>query len=506
MTLGRDTASASRPPAPDRLPSSRVAATAAPTRDPNGAPRLAALLIPLTPAIDMAEGLPATHALRTAFVAVQLGQRLGFDRTALTDTYYAALLKDLGATAARSKALHTFGPGSRAVYRELHSADLSSLRGSLRVALPLLRSEGPWRQRLASFIDITFGSARGPVQIERLRGRTGASIALDMGFNRGTADAILAQNERWDGRGRPEAQAGEGVALSGRVLNVAQALVSAWFEGGVALASAQLGRLAGNQLDPSLVSHAALLLDDPRFVEALGAHDIEQVALEAEPTGRGYASASRVDRLLSGFARFIDAKSPWTYRHSERVRELAVGAGLQLDAPLQLGQAALRRLKRAALLHDLARLATPTEVLDSHRTLSDTEIELVRSGRPLLRGSLKGVLDLADLAPVTETYSGFEPATAMDATLTPLAPEQREEVIATLLSLAEKFEAMTAPRPHRERRTFDEALGVLRQETERSGGLSRAALSGLERFLATPTAAAVLAPRTFDPNAIVVVD
>ncbi len=506
MTLGRDTTTGFRPAGSVRAQQPRPPVNAV-TRSEHddAAPRLAELIIPLTPALDVAEGVPATHAMRTAVVAIRLGRALELDQPTLTDLYYASLLKDLGATSARSKALHTFGAASSVVYHALPGADLASLSGSLRLAMPLLRTKGDWRRRVAAFVDITLGRANGPVQIERLRGRSGASIALDMGFARGTADAIISRNERWDGRGRPEGSAGDEVAIGGRVLNVANALVSAWFEGGVQLASTRLARLAGNQLDPGVCQHAIALLASPAFVAELSANDIEQVALAAEPTGRGYVSASRTDRVIAGFARFIDAKSPWTYRHSERVRELAAGAATHLDPALQLGPTDLRRLKRAALLHDIARLATPTEVLDSHRTLSDAEIEVVRSQRPLLRASLSSVLDLADQAPITETYVREEPPTLADGADT-LSTEQRDELIDELLSMAERFEAMTAPRPHRERRTFDEAKALLRQQADKAGGTSQVVLSGLERFLATPTAAAVLAPRRFDPNAIIVVD
>ncbi len=505
MTLGReDSLRASLAPYGDRAYRGEPP-VASQTVDVAGVPRLAAIVVPLTPAIDIAEGLPPTHAMRTALAAVRLGRLAGLDRIALRDMYYAALLKDLGATSARSMATHTYGPGTNGFYHALHHADLTTLHGSFRLAWPLLKTSRPWHRRIAGFVDITIGRAHGPIAIERRRGRTGASIALDMGFNRGTAEAILSQNERWDGRGRPEAYKGEAISLYGRVLNVSQALVSGWFEGGAPRASELLNHLSGSRLDPSLVQQALQLLEDPQFVEQIGAQNIEAVLLDVEPDGRGFASASRVDRLFTGFGRFIDAKSPWTYRHSERVRELAVGAALQLDESFHLGATAMRRLKRAALLHDVALLATPSEMLDSRKSFSDTELQLVRSNHPLSKETVLRVLDLADLAPVTETYAGMEPPSLLDAPSSILSAAQREELIVTLLGLAEKFEAITAPRPHRERRSFDDALGVLRTETENAGAMRRAALVGLERFLATPTAAAVLAPRTFDPNAIFVV-
>jgi len=198
--------------------------------------------------------------MRTALATVRIGELMGVETRALADLYYAALLKDLGATSARSKAAHTFGPGTSTVYHALHQADFSTLRGALKVAVPLMRTRAPLGRRLANFIDMTVGGARGPAEIERLRGRSGASIALDMGFSRGTADAILARNERWDGRGRPEGDSGAAIVLGGRILNVAQSLVSAWFRGGFAAAIDHLKEQAGTQLDPEIVSVALGLL------------------------------------------------------------------------------------------------------------------------------------------------------------------------------------------------------------------------------------------------------
>ena len=39
------------------------------------------------------------------------------------------------------------------------------------------------------------------------------------------------------------------------------------------------------------------------------------------------ADDERLDRIAEAFARVIDAKSPFTARHSERVAEIAVGIG-----------------------------------------------------------------------------------------------------------------------------------------------------------------------------------
>ena len=47
-----------------------------------------------------------------------------------------------------------------------------------------------------------------------------------------------------------------------------------------------------------------------------------------EPEDRAlFAGALSLDRVAGAFAKVVDAKSPWTYRHSRRVAEIAVGIG-----------------------------------------------------------------------------------------------------------------------------------------------------------------------------------
>ena len=84
------------------------------------------------------------------------------------------------------------------------------------------------------------------------------------------------------------------------------------------------------------------------------------------------ADDDRLDRIAEAFARVIDAKSPFTARHSERVAEIAVGIGgvLGFDAD------ALRDLRRAGLLHDVGKLAISNLILDKPGKLTDDEFAL----------------------------------------------------------------------------------------------------------------------------------
>lgn len=76
---------------------------------------------------------------------------------------------------------------------------------------------------------------------------------------------------------------------------------------------------------------------------------------------------------LSALARTIDAKSPWTGGHSERVTALAVALASEMRLPTDETDA----LRRGGLVHDIGKLATPQEILDKAGKLTDDEQAII---------------------------------------------------------------------------------------------------------------------------------
>lgn len=76
---------------------------------------------------------------------------------------------------------------------------------------------------------------------------------------------------------------------------------------------------------------------------------------------------------LTALARAIDAKSPWTAGHSERVTKLALKIGLAMGLP----QKELENLHRGGLLHDIGKLGIPPAVLDKPGKLTAEETQLM---------------------------------------------------------------------------------------------------------------------------------
>ena len=137
----------------------------------------------------------------------------------------------------------------------------------------------------------------------------------------------------------------------------------------------------------------------------------------------------------------LEAKDPYTRGHSERVAEYAseIGSSLGLDATSQ------DRLVYAALLHDLGKLAVPSEVLTKPGRLDTNEIEFIRDHPTRGAEMVSRIPPLRDLAEFVrlhhEWYGGGGYPAGLDSTEIPQ--------IALILSVADCYDAMTTTRAYR---------------------------------------------------------
>jgi putative nucleotidyltransferase with HDIG domain len=366
-----------------------------------------------------------------------------------------------------------------------HVAKRSSKRVDWSRRLPALAwswrtvtGGGPARARIRGLRAI---KAEGKVTQALMRARCdrGAEIAYRLGLGAQTAEAIRALDEHWDGGGQPRGLRGEEIPLLGRILCLAQTVEIFHAHGGVDSAIAVARRRSGHWFDPALVEALRAIRDDAAFWASVTRGD----ASDWEPPGRlMVADEERLDGIAQAFAGIVDAKSPWTYRHSDRacliVMSLAAALGSDLDT--------LGELRRAALLHDIGKLAISNRILDKPGRLTDAEFAKVRE-HPVVT------------ARILERVPGFEPLATLAAAhherldgggyphrlaAPELTPPMR------MLAVADVYEALTSERPYRPAMTSAEALALMRADVpERLDGDVFAAL---ERLLADRDAAAAL--------------
>ncbi|HJU47787.1 MAG TPA: HD-GYP domain-containing protein, partial [Gaiellaceae bacterium] len=221
-------------------------------------------------------------------------------------------------------------------------------------------------------------------------------------------------------------------------------------EGACEVARARSGRW----FDPALVAALERTRGDVAFWSALEGEDVESRVASLEPPDRLLtADEERLDRVAEGFALVIDAKSPYTFRHSERVSELAVGAGrvLGLDA------LAVRDLRRAGLLHDIGKLAVSNRILDKKGPLTAEEWSAVVRHPEYTAQILARIPRFEELAADAAAHHEKLDGSGYHRGL------RAEELSAAsrLLAVADIFEALTAERPYRAPLAEDEALGLM---------------------------------------------
>ncbi len=470
-----------------------------PTTEPKGSQtqtlRLSEVVSAMTYALDITEGQPEGHALRTCVIGMHIGRALGLDTQGLSDLYYALLLKDLGCSSNAAKIHYLFGANDHRVKRAFKTVNLDNLQEGTRFVLGNAGSAAPLQRRLKHVIDVSLGRGGGHAGLMQVRCERGADIARQMAFTEETAAAIRALDEHWDGRGHPYGVAGETIPLSGRILCLAQTAEIFFRMAGVEAARRAVKERTGSWFDPAVVAAFEKAQGNEKFWESLDDGGLEHRVATLEPAEcRLKTDDEQLDRVAEAFARVIDAKSPWTYKHSERVRRFALGAAAQLTDAAPISAEGQRRLSRAALLHDIGKLGVPNTVLDKKGRLTNEEFAAIRKHPAYSEQILSRVEPFRELAPLAgghhERMDGRGYYRAVPATTL--------EFEVRLLAVADQFEALTSARPYRAGLSAEVALEILYKDV--GDGVDPEALRALERFLETPEAAPLLEPQPLDPD------
>ncbi len=401
--------------------------------------RLAEVVGVLSLATDLAMGQPLEHGLRTAVLAVRVAQAMGLPEDDQVTVFYTGLLHFAGCTAESEIDARFFGDELSA--RPQMMAVAFGTRWDL--VTTATRVAHPERARIARAAAMT-RSAFGGVAEFRKWAASHCDVARVLGTRMGFSGQIqLALRhlwERWDGKGMPGELRGDQIPLAVRIMQVAQDADIAWQQGGTALASGTLAERAGSGLDPCAVS-ALLELGDHAY-EGLGAPSIWEDALLAEPGPQPVVGGERLDACLCAIGDFADLKSMWTVGHSRGVAELAERSAAQAG----LAAADVLLLRRAALVHDIGRVAVPVSVWAKPGPLNRDEREQVRLHAYHSERVLDAAAGLRPLARLAGSHgercdgSGYH-RSSRAGDLPPAA---------WLLAAADCYQAMREPRAHRQ--------------------------------------------------------
>jgi HD-GYP domain-containing protein (c-di-GMP phosphodiesterase class II) len=447
-------------------------------------------------ALDLTEGEPPGHAVRTCLIGMRIAEELGLDPDSRSDLFYALLLKDAGCSANSARMAALFGADDQDVK---HSSKRIDWARSFTAAVWSLRTvapDGTLRER-ADRIRAIRDDGAVTRSVMQARCDRGAEIVRLIGLPVRSAEAVRALDEHWDGYGQPRGLRGTEIPLLGRILCLAQTVEIFHGARGIEAAYRVAARRSGGWFDPALVDALRAFRRDAEFWQSLQEPDLASW----EPPDRVMsADDASLDRIAEAFAGIVDAKSPWTYRHSDRTCVIATSIAVALGCDVRT----LTDIRRAALLHDVGKLALSNRILDKPTKLTDSEFAKIRRHPLTTMSILARVPQLRNIALMAGAHherldgSGY--------------PRGLKAIQLTLpmrvLAVSDVYEAVTSQRPYRPARSSDAALQILRADVpNRLDGDVFEALAGLladEDVLAEPVngaarAHAVLGPHTPRP-------
>ncbi len=439
---------------------------------PEATLRLSEIIAALSHALDLTEGQPAGHCLRACWIGTHIGRTLGLGPAALSDLFYTLLLKDTGCSSNAARLWELYGGDELITKRDFKLVDSQSL---LQLARFVLKHAGPgeaMRSRIRRLINLARNGEALATELIHTRCERGAAIVRRLGFGASVAAGIFSLDEHWNGNGRPEGLRGEAIPLAARIALLAQVADVFHTVGGQQAACAEVQRRIGTWFDPQVGQAFAALGDDPAFWAGLRPEGLEQRVMGLEPVALSLLiDEPRLDSLTQAFAEIIDAKSNFTYGHSQRVAQYADAVALELG----MEDERRRWLRRGALLHDIGKLGVSNGILDKRGALDGAEWEAVKRHARLTEDILIRVRVFTALAPIAGAHHERPDGNGYPKRLKGRAISLETRIITT----ADIFDAITAERPYRGAIPLEEALALM--ERERDIAIDGQCLDALQR-------------------------
>ena len=418
------------------------------------------VLASLSFALDLSEGQPMGHSLRTDLIAMELAARLDLPLQTRRDLHYGALLKDAGCSSNASAVCELFGGDDIAVKRARMVTDWSN---DLRAALYAFEHSAPgasWFERAKRVATLARLGPRAAARLVQLRCDRGAEIVGQLGFGSGAAEAVRSLEEHWDGHGHPWGLKGDQIPITARVLGLSQILEVFSAEGGPEAGLALVRRRAGKWFDPTVVEACRGL--EPLLARwgAMTTRELRQEVSRAEPGQAallaGNATLKRVGHVFAGI---VDAKSPYTGAHSARVAEVAVAVARELGWDRER----VEETRSAALLHDIGKLSVPNSILDKPGALAPHEWEIMRMHALYTERVLEHVKGFEWLA-----FASAAHHERMDGSgyCRGLEADQLPE-LSRVLAVADVFDALSTVRPYRHALAQAEVFAIMDRDDGR---------------------------------------
>ncbi len=459
---------------------------APPAERETAAIRVSEVISALSYALDLTEGAPMGHAARACMIGMRLANQIGLPTADRGDLYYALLLKDAGCSSNASRLFHTLNADEIRGKAGVKTVDWTRTGwDGLRYALDHVATGLPFLQRVRSLFRVAANKKTDSRALVLIRCERGASVAKLMGFSESVSGAIRSLDEHWDGGGYSEGLRGKEIPLFSRIALLAQTLEVFLCERGPAEAIAVARRRSGRWFDPELVKAAEALAKSDGLWRGLDSVcDLSDVIAMEPEERRLIATEETLDKIAAAFAEIIDAKSPFTYRHSNGVADMAVAIARQLG----MSDSRVAFIRRASLLHDLGKLGVPNSILEKPARLTTDEFETVKKHPYHSYEILRRIQGFQEISEVAGAHHERLDGTGYFRGLR----GSKLSLSARVIAVADVYDALTARRPYRDALPIDFAPDIMRKDVPHA--LDGQCFEALERAAA---AAEFLMPPSF---------
>jgi putative nucleotidyltransferase with HDIG domain len=429
--------------------------------DVDGSISLSEIISALSYALDLTEGAVHGHALRSCLIGMRIADEAKLSSDQTSGLYFALLLKDIGCSSNASRLCQIVGGDDRAMkagvrfedWTRPHRLNLSTLKLLWKNVLP----SGSSAARVARILRIGVTQHRNNQEMVGLRSDRAAKIITKLGMGKLAAEAVRGLDEHWDGSGYPDSVKGEQIPLLARICAVAQHLDIFSTGRGTQNAIDTLTERSGTWFDPQLVRIALSLHRHGSLWKNCSPGDREedtrQAVLDLDAGARHKLEPDQVDQICEAFADVVDAKSPFTFRHSMGVADAALGIAETMGLPADRVQL----VRRAALLHDIGKLSVSNAILDKRSVLSANEWKAVHQHPRMTRLILERVRSFREMAVIAGEHhekldgSGYpDRLSARD-----LSRESR------IIAVADVFGALSEDRPYRAGLDLKDTLSIM---------------------------------------------
>ena len=380
---------------------------------------------------------------------MRLADLADYDDIVRSATYYTSLLTWIGCAVDTSDLAELFGD-EMALYADTHEGDLAGMSMAVFMVRHLGRGSSPIR-RLSMTSQFVATSGRSVRDVMMSHCQSAGALADRLGLGDDVSRPLVQAFERWDGRGVPGQVRAEELARAARIVHLADFAEAFHFAAGTDAAVDVVRQKRGTHFDPMLVdvfcAHVGEVLGG---IDEVSAWD-EVIALDPR-LGAGLSDAG-LDATLEAIGDYADLKSPCATGHSRAVADIAAEAGTKLG----LTASEVQFLRRAALVHDVGMIGVPSAVWEETKGWSVSQRERARTHPYLLERMLAHTPLLSDIAQCASLHherldgSGYPRGLRRGAIPMP----------GRILAVADVYQALSQPRPHRpplEQEQADEVL------------------------------------------------